>query len=159
MQRDRFDFQQPRIKHTVVAADLSSPWRFLARARLPFAQPVGAATHFAHGGARAAANSTRATILGETCGLARHYWMSFPADLGRQTLEQRRRLPSDRIKRRGQIPILLNPRSRGRSFPSRSPFSGSRPAPLQHCRRRIPPNTSHPLAQPLPHRSAEAHSL
>ncbi|CAD7856545.1 MAG: hypothetical protein, partial [Olavius algarvensis Gamma 1 endosymbiont] len=43
---------------------VSPPWRFLARSRLPFAQPVGVATNFAHAGARAAANSTRTAIPG-----------------------------------------------------------------------------------------------
>ncbi|CAD7852008.1 MAG: hypothetical protein, partial [Olavius algarvensis Gamma 1 endosymbiont] len=33
-----------------------------ARSRLPFAQPVGGATNFAHAGARAAANSARTAI-------------------------------------------------------------------------------------------------
>jgi len=54
---------------SVIAASLSPPWRFLARARLPFAQPVGVATNFTHGGASAAANSTRTAIPGEICGL------------------------------------------------------------------------------------------
>jgi|GEM_PF-2953 len=54
---------------SVIADSLSPPWRFLARARLPFAQPVGVATSFTHGGASAAANSTRTAIPGEICGL------------------------------------------------------------------------------------------
>jgi hypothetical protein len=62
-------FRDCHSKRVVIAANLSSPWWFLARSRWAFAQFVGAAASFAHAGAGAAANSTRERILGKLFGL------------------------------------------------------------------------------------------